>query len=126
MPVQKMISRFLLLGGCAICLHACYYSNEEYVYGQGANCDLTTAKFSQKVTTILQANCISCHGPGLQSGGIRYDSYASVKAQVDNGKLLKAIKHEAGVLPMPYGQPKMSDCNIKLLEEWIMNGALDN
>lgn len=123
--MKKYLFLVMILGSIIV-LDSCYYSNEEDVYGQGTNCDLTTAKYSQKVKTILATNCESCHGAGLQSGGIRIDSYAAVKALADNGVLLKVIKHESGVVPMPYGLAKMSDCNISVIEEWVSNGALDD
>ena len=116
----------LLVTGSVLLLDSCYYSNEEDIYGQGSNCDLTTAKYSQKVKSVLSANCESCHGAGLQSGGIRLDSYAAVKSLAESGVLLKVIRHESGVVPMPYGLAKMSDCNISVIEEWVKNGALDD
>jgi len=27
---------------------------------------------------------------------------------------------------MPYGLPKMNDCNIAMIEQWIKNGALND
>jgi len=112
--------------GSSILIHSCYYSNEEDIYGAGTNCDLTTAKYSQKVSSILSDNCVSCHGAGLQSAGIRLDSYDAVKVFAESGLLSKVIKHESGVVPMPYGLPKLSDCNISVIEEWVSNGALDD
>ncbi len=121
--VHPIIRNSLLILGTSIFLSSCYFSNEEDVYGTGTNCDLTTAKYSQKVSSIISTNCVSCHGPGLQSGGIRLDSYNALKTSADNGILLKVLRHESGVVPMPYGLPKLSDCNISVIEEWIKNGA---
>ena len=124
--VHKIIKHTLLVLGLSTVMFSCYFSNEEDVYGQSSNCDLTTAKYSQKVTQIIQNNCISCHGPGLQSGGIRLDSYDALKLRADNGLLVNVIKHANGVVPMPYGLPKLSDCNIAVIEEWVKNGALED
>lgn len=121
--VHQIIKKSIVLFGMAILISSCYFSNEEDVYGAGTNCDLSTAKYSQKVSQIITDNCVSCHGPGLQSGGFRLDNYDAVKIRADNGVLLKVIKHESGVVPMPYGLPKLSDCNISVIEEWIKNGA---
>jgi hypothetical protein len=44
----------------------------------------------------------------------------------DNGKLVGAITHAAGFLPMPQSAPKLSDCNINKIKDWVNRGALNN
>jgi len=105
---------------------SCYYSNEEDVYGNAVTCDLTKAKYSQRVSEIMSTNCTSCHGAGLQEAGIRVDTYESMKNLAESGLLLKVLRHESGVVPMPYVLPKLSNCNISIIEEWVSNGALSD
>lgn len=119
----------LLLGG--MWLSSCYYDKASELPkapdNPGTNqCDLSQAKYSLKVQKILADNCISCHGSGLQEGNVRLDSYERVMTQVNNGKLVKSINHKSGAEPMPYGLPKMNECNISMIEEWIKNGALND
>lgn len=94
----------------------------------GANtaCDTVNMKYATNVQPILQNNCYSCHGNGQVSGGVSLDNYTKVKAQVDNGKLLAVITHASGYPAMPKGLPKLPDCDINKIRDWINRGAANN
>ena len=62
----------------------------------------------------------------VQEAGIRVDTYESMKNLAESGLLLKVLRHESGVVPMPYVLPKLSNCNISIIEEWVSNGALND
>ena len=64
--------------------------------------------FESKVRPVLATHCYKCHGPDKQNNGLRLDSRASiikgaaygtvvVEGKPDASKLLKAIRHEAGL-----------------------------
>ena len=91
-------------------------------------CDTINMKYAANVIPILQASCYSCHGASNNggSGGIILDNYANLKKWADNGTLVGNITHAAGFVPMPYGQAKISDCNINKIISWVKNGAEDN
>lgn len=91
-------------------------------------CDTVNMKYAANVIPIMQASCYSCHGASNNggSGGIILDNYASLKKWADKGTLVGNITHAAGFVPMPYGQAKMSDCNINKIISWVKNGAEDN
>ena len=94
-------------------------------------CDLTNVTFSVTVMNILSSDCTSCHSASNQSGGIRLDDYASVKAQASiaagsAGSLMGAISHTAGNSPMPKNGSKLSDCKISQINKWIQNGMPNN
>ena len=123
------VSTLILLSG--MWMTSCYYDKESDLPKDPDNnptdtCDLSQAKYSLKIQKILADNCVVCHGHGLQEGNVRLDSHEKVTIQVNNGKLLKSISHQAGASPMPYGLPKMNDCNISMIEQWIKNGALND
>ena len=124
--VRQIIKSSFFIALVSLSFSSCYYSNEEDVYGGVVTCDLSKAKYSERVSEIIQTNCTSCHGAGLQEAGFRIDSYDGLKGMAESGLLLKVIKHESGVVPMPYAQLKMSDCNIAIIEEWVKNGALND
>jgi hypothetical protein len=44
----------------------------------------------------------------------------------DNGDLIGNITHAPGHVPMPYGLPKLPDCEINKFIDWVNNGALNN
>ncbi|HLP32382.1 MAG TPA: hypothetical protein VK202_02855 [Bacteroidia bacterium] len=97
-------------------------------------CDTVNVTFSNQVTKVLNGNCMgNCHAGTNPTSGFSLAGYDSVKVWVNNGRLLKSINHEdsLNVTPMPYSPPgsaktKLNECNIRTLEIWIENGALNN
>ena len=89
--------------------------------------------FEANVRPILATYCFDCHTvetPGM----LRLDSRegmlkggksgpAIVPGNADGSLLVKAIRHAAGVRPMPMQQPKLPDAQISTLTEWIQQGA---
>lgn len=104
-------------------LEACYYDNEEALYPNG--CITTNVTYQGFVRPFINSNC-SCHINGSADGGVILYTYTTLKTYVDNDKLIKVLKHEPGVVAMPQGVPKRSDCEIAKLEAWINAGALEN
>jgi hypothetical protein len=121
----------------AFILYACSKSDEQTetqnTTGTGGGgtpatttCDTVNMMFAANIQPIFQTNCYACHGNGLSQNGVSLDSYAKVKAVVDNGKLIGVITHAPGYPPMPDGGPKLSDCNINKIRDWINRGAQNN
>jgi hypothetical protein len=104
---------------------SCSKKNEQEL-GAGTICDTNNMTYSVNIQPILENFCYSCHGRGLSQNGINFDTYAGVKAVVDNGKLVGAISHAAGFEPMPQSAPKLSDCNISKIKAWVNSGAANN
>ena len=91
--------------------------------------------FEENVRPILAENCHQCHGAQKQNNGLRLDTRAAVDKGGDYGKvieqgnpdaskLIKAIRHEAGVEPMPREGKRLPDEAIHALEEWVRQGAV--
>lgn len=114
---------------CLSWLTSCYYDVEEELY-PGPACDLTAVSFSNQITTTVQTYCLNCHSTaasGISGGGIVLETYAGVKEQVDNGKLISAVTHEGGASPMPKGSgSKIPVCNIEYIKTWIAAGSPNN
>ena len=104
---------------------SCSKKNEEEL-GVGATCDSNNMTYAANIKPILQNACFSCHGNGLSQNGINFDTYSGVKAVADNGKLVGAITHASGFSPMPQSAPKLSDCNINKIKDWVNQGAPNN
>ncbi|MEP6596583.1 MAG: hypothetical protein ABJA71_11590 [Ginsengibacter sp.] len=126
-----MLTRFILFASAMIILTftACKKENEENLInkqGGPAPCDTSDMKYTADIKPILVLRCYSCHGNGLEQIGVNFDTYANVKKQVDNNKLINVIKHTPGYTPMPFGLPKLSSCEIDKIQDWINNGARDN
>ena len=107
---------------------ACSKQNGETLAGQGGStptCDTVNMHYTADVLPILQSFCYSCHGDGSTggSGGISLDGYANLKKWADNGYLVGNITHSPGFVAMPYQLPKLSDCNINIISDWVARGA---
>lgn len=125
--------KYLLIMICLITLSACYYDNFEELYpgaGLSDTCDTAgTISFATKVLPIMTGNCGSsqsnCHGGTSPLGFYQLSNHSGVKAANDDGILLPSINHTGGS-PMPKNAAKMNDCNIKTIEKWVAQGALNN
>lgn len=104
----------------------CYYDNEEDLYEfyyQANPCDTVDVTFNEDIEPIVRGQCAitGCHIAGGTGNGI-FESYAGVKAKVDNGSLLQRTVVDGD---MPPSGP-LSDCQMKLLEAWVAQGAPEN
>lgn len=108
----------------------CFYESEEKLYPVNpADCELTIVTFSGTIKPILQTNCFACHSNSnyLNSGGgIKLENHADIKTMAESGKLMGAVKHESGFIPMPKDGGKLTDCEINKLQKWVDNGILNN
>ncbi len=86
------------------------------------------------VRPILAKHCVSCHGPAKQKGGLRLDRKADALRGGDGGAsivpgkpadslLLKKIRSREPVEQMPPDGDRLSDAQVKLLSDWIADGA---
>jgi hypothetical protein len=92
-------------------------------------CDSVKATYTKDVKSVVDASCAGggCHEDKASAPkGIKLATYAQVKAAAESGGFMKVIKHEAGVAPMPSGQPKLDDNTIKVLDCWISGGLKEN
>jgi len=112
-----------------IAMIACEKTNEENESGPVPNpvgCDTINMKYATNIQPIIQNNCYSCHANGQAEGGVTLDTYNKIKQRADNGILIGVITHASGFKAMPFGLPKLSDCNINKIKAWVARGALDN
>ncbi|MCE9568061.1 MAG: PSD1 and planctomycete cytochrome C domain-containing protein [Planctomycetes bacterium] len=88
--------------------------------------------FEKNVRPILVANCVECHGPKKDKGGLRLDSKAGFTKGGDTGALVKAgepdkslivqvIRYD-GDIKMP-AKGKMADADIATITAWVKGGA---
>ena len=82
-------------------------------------CDTSSVTFAATIQPILQANCITCHGPPTFEGGLDFTDYADIAFVAQSGQLLGAIKHLPDFQPMPKDAPPLTSCEILSIEKWI-------
>lgn len=90
------------------------------------DCDESIFTFSGAISKIIADNCVGCHSYPDPQGGVSLESYSQIEASALSGALFGVINHEDGYVPMPYGLPKLSDCQINQVRQWIDDGAMDN
>ena len=87
--------------------------------------------FERQVRPLLAANCLSCHGPQKQEGGLRLDTREAVLKGGDEGpaavagnakesRLVQAIRRE-GDLKMPPASPLRPEV-VAVLTRWVELG----
>ena len=111
---------------------ACAKTNEDALQQNsgtgGGSCKTDSLSYANDIVPILKFYCYGCHGVGnsSSSGGILLEGYTNLKVYVDNGKLVGVVNHAAGYVAMPYGQPKMPDCEVTQITNWVNEGAQNN
>ncbi|HEY3897755.1 MAG TPA: PSD1 and planctomycete cytochrome C domain-containing protein [Chthoniobacter sp.] len=91
--------------------------------------------FARDVRPILDKNCVKCHGPEKQKGGIRLDSSVVESKPGESGELAivpgdtaksalvrRVVSHDPDEEMPPKGARLPAD-SIALLERWISSGA---
>ncbi|HYG51821.1 MAG TPA: hypothetical protein VD905_13010 [Flavobacteriales bacterium] len=91
-----------------------------------ALCELDSARYTEHVRPIIDANCMSCHNDTDAEGGITLTTHADVSFLALDGILIHAIKQDGQAIAMPKDAPKMHECEIHAIELWAQQGALDN
>lgn len=94
--------------------------------GCSTPCDSNNYSYASGIKPVFDKYCKGCHSGANAPKGILLDSYLNTKSALNSGRLLGAMKHEAGFTPMPFGGSKLSDCEIRQVEKWIEAGAQDN
>ncbi len=89
-------------------------------------CDSTNVKFSTFIAPLVQNKCQGCHTGTSAGGGIKLDSYATIKTSVQSGKFWGSIVHTTGYSQMPKGSAKLPQCELNKIQAWIKRGAINN
>ncbi len=88
-------------------------------------CADTTISYSISIEPLIMQNCAvsGCHNSS-GAGGYVFESYISIEESKD--VILKTLRHDNGVAPMPLGSPKLSMDQVQSFTCWIEQGALEN
>jgi len=84
----------------------------------GTEADVGIVSFAGQIQPMLNAHCVSCHGPSLAQRGVRMDSYAAVMKQLSGAVSLVT----SGSMP-PGG---MASSLQNLFKAWADQGAKNN
>lgn len=105
--------------------NSCTYDNEVDYFKDSTNtCDIENMSFQTDVYPVISNSCVGCHNNSFASGRINLEGYDNVKKNSE--MILKTIKHQAGVEPMPQGAAKLPDCTIEKINAWVDQGMKNN
>lgn len=114
----------IFIMGCLILLNSCKTDSEEALYPADENpCQPKNISYSSSISPLIKNYCatVGCHVQGGSGNGI-FENYLQVKSKVDNGSFLQRVVNDQD---MPPGG-NLSDCEIKTIEQWILEGAQNN
>lgn len=124
-----MKAKILLVAGAAgaFLLYLSSCSKHNAIELGSGNCDTTNVSYSNQVVPILQNNCYQCHqGPGASSG-VDFSNYGAFKGwAASTPYVIGDLTAAPGFTPMPYGMPRLSDCDINTIIAWIHQGTSNN
>lgn len=127
---KVLLTGSMITGIIALSLTGCYNDNREDLYPQPpiSSCDTSVTAFAATIQPIITQNCAlsGCHSGSAPAAGYDFTTYGGVKASVDAGRLLGALKHESGYSSMPKNGTKLPDCEILKIETWKNRGAKNN
>jgi len=111
-----------------VAMASCYYDKADLLYPNGnLPCDTSVvARFSSEVMPVMANSCNSggCHNSTDAASGVILDTYAGIKVQALNGRLIGSIDHINGT--MPKGGAKLASCTITKIQQWITTGTPNN
>ena len=137
--MKKQYSSCLLLTGVLLIVsYACTYNKGEVV-NPGCTTVISNVSFSAEIQPILTINCATagCHSGNTPKGNLNLEvskAYAALskpgKGYIDTNNPRYSVFYSSLVsstAPMPpAGQNPLSACDLKRIEIWMKEGALDN
>lgn len=125
MRVKQFIYAFLILLLITALHLSCVNNNEYDLYGI-PDCDTSNVTWDSKISAIMEANCVVCHGEEVSYNNVRHDSYESELVVVNDGRLRGVVNHLNGYVKMPKDRGKLPACELELINTWLDNGAPEN
>lgn len=123
--MKLFIFLVVVFSSSGILLSSCAKESEEALLGDQYFCADTNVSYANNIQPILQNNCYECHSTAIATNGIILDTYTGVVTAIDAGYVLPQINHD--VVPnMPYGRPKLDECLIATIEQWVLEGKPNN
>lgn len=118
--------------------HACTYKKGEMINPTVCTTVIENVSFSADIQPILTTNCATagCHSGNSPEGNLTLETSQSYAALSKPGKgyidinnptfsvLYSSLVSTSSPMP-PNGQP-LSACDLKRIETWMKEGALDN
>jgi mono/diheme cytochrome c family protein len=85
----------------------------------------SVTSYTNHVKTIIESNCINCHGSSSPSAGLPLTSYSEVKSAVQNNNLISRISLDSGSPGVMPTSGKMPQNLIDQIIKWQDEGFLE-
>ena len=122
---NTVIGLFTILSFGIMYFSSCQNHKAETLLGVNT-CDTSQVTFSQTIAPWVATKCSGCHSGAGPSAGIALETYAQIKAIVDNGSFWGSINHQSSYSAMPPSAPKTDACTLSKINKWILQGAPNN
>ncbi len=83
-------------------------------------CDGSNPKYNTEIKSIINNNCMPCHGPGGSDNN--YSTYQTLLPTLNNGRFEKEVLTKKS---MPQNKT-MSNADLSKVRCWLDNGHLEN
>lgn len=114
---------------------SCYYDSREELFGTVA-CDTTAVSYTNDILPIIEGQCLVCHSTAaapLVGGDNDLEGFDNLMGYVvagdpENSLFYASVAWLEGTVPMPRpeGSGKLSDCELALIRNWIIQGSTNN
>lgn len=137
-PIQYIV---FLITGTILLSNSCAYNKGEEVKPSEVVCTtrIANVSFSADIQPILTTNCATsgCHSGNNPEGNLNLEASKSYAALSKNGSgyidtndpkssvLYSSLISTSNPMP-PLGRQPLSACDLKRIEIWMKEGALDN
>ena len=123
--MERLTIKLMLIG--MVVMTSCYYDVAEVLYPP-TTCVTDSMSLQNDIEPILDRNCYACHSVanGPNNGNVILEEYTELIKYVNSGQLVGAINHESGFSFMPKNAAKLGNCDIAKIEQWVLDGALNN
>jgi hypothetical protein len=87
-----------------------------------ALCDTLEVTFSGDIQVLVGQFCEGCHSGGSPQADLSLTNYAQISSIANSGSFVSSLKGEDNFVQMPLNN-SLSNCQIRMVEIWIENGA---
>lgn len=91
------------------------------------SCDTATAvTYSGDIKPMIATYCGGCHGGSSPSAGLDLNDFATVKANVVNGRIQGSMSGDPNYVSMPPNSALLPSCYVTKIEQWLADGTPGN
>jgi uncharacterized membrane protein len=126
--VKQLSLVMIIVAVISISANSCTNANKEEIIPV-VPCDTVGMSYTNDIVPILSGNCYACHGATTHStSGVNLEDYNTLKSYANGveGQLYQNITHASSHPMPPPPIPKLSDCDISKILDWINQGAPNN